>query len=78
MWSCLLSRLGKICGNFEDFDNFCFVACFDKIKSSSVCFACGEKFREKDIIKIESGGTGYAANSGENLIAKKITPSAWV
>lgn len=52
-------------------------ACFDKVKSSGTCFTCGEKFKERDIIRLEGGGTGYAGNS-DNLIAKKITPSAWI
>jgi len=56
----------------------CCAPCFEKTKSSGVCFLCGEKFKDKDVIKIQSGGTGYAANSGDNLIAKKVTPSAWI
>jgi len=37
-----------------------------------------KKFREKHILRMEIGGTGYAGSSGEKLNATKFSATAWV
>jgi len=53
------------------------LGCCEKFKDEKICTACDVPYRESDVIKMQSGGTGFSGHD-ENLIAKKITPSAWM
>jgi len=52
--------------------------CLAKIKHDRQCVVCSKSFAEKDIIKLETGGTGYAGSLGEKLNATKTCPTAWL
>mmetsp|Transcript_26865 Transcript_26865/g.37842 ORF Transcript_26865/g.37842 Transcript_26865/m.37842 type:complete len:294 (-) Transcript_26865:1291-2172(-) len=54
--------------------------CYDRVKSDKVkqCPQCSKPFKEKHVIKMETGGTGFAGSAGEKLNATKVTPTAWL
>jgi len=54
-------------------------ACIDLfIKSESKCYVCEKKLRhDKDVVRLQAGGTGYAAH-GEKLVTEKYSAAAWV
>jgi len=52
--------------------------CLEKIKKDAQCYVCSKKFKEKHLIKLQSGGTGYAGSTGDKLTAKVVTPTAWL
>lgn len=63
--------------------------CHDKTKQDSACFVCSKKFKDRHVIKIQTGGkstcgcfeflgTGYSGGTGEKLTAKIVTATAWV
>jgi len=47
------------------------------VKSEKKCFICNVPCRDKDIIKLEEGATGFSGH-GAKLEATKLTPVAWV
>lgn len=35
------------------------------------CALAGKKIRDKDVIELKTGGTGYAAHDGERVMSQK-------
>jgi len=52
--------------------------CLDKLKKDGQCYVCSKKIKDKHIIKLQSGGTGFAGSTGEKLTAQVVTPTAWL
>jgi len=50
------------------------IPCLDTLKKDKTC-TCGKEFKEKHILKLETGGTAYAESSGEKLKPTVITPA---
>jgi len=48
--------------------------CFDTIKNDKQC-VCSKPFKDKNIIKLDNGGTAYSESSGEKLKPKAFTPA---
>jgi len=53
------------------------LGCSEKFKSEKICTVCDTSFKMEDIIKLQSGGTGFAGHD-EKIVAKKESPAAWV
>jgi len=53
------------------------LGCSQKFKSEKICTVCDTPYKETDVIRLQSGGTGFSGHD-DNLEAKKITPAAWV
>jgi len=51
------------------------VFCLECIKNEKQCALCSVKFREKDMIKLDTSGTGFSSTT-EKIVASKYTPSA--
>lgn len=46
--------------------------CLTKVATEPRCFTCNRAFEKKTVIKLDSGGTGYAGHeSGQRLVAVK-------
>jgi len=54
------------------------IHCLDQLKKEEQCAVCSVKFKEKSVIKLQSGGTGYSGSLGEKLTATVTTPTAWL
>jgi len=52
-------------------------ACCEKFKNEKICTVCDTPFKSDSIIKLQSGGTGFAGHD-EKIIAKKEAAGAWV
>jgi len=50
------------------------VGCLETLKQDKAC-TCGKGFKEKHILRMESGGTAYSESSGEKLKPKVVTPA---
>jgi len=66
------SALLKECGHV-----ICQTCANNFIKLEKKCFVCNVPCRDKDIIKLEEGATGFSGH-GAILEATKISPVAWV
>jgi len=58
----LLSRCGHVICD----------SCLTKVATEPRCFTCNRSFEKKELVKLDSGGTGFAGHeSGQRLVAKK-------
>jgi len=53
------------------------LSCCEKFANEKICTVCDKPYRESDIIRLQSGGTGYSGHD-ENIMGKKITPTPWL
>jgi len=51
--------------------------CADAIQNDKACPQCSKKFKEKHLIKIDTG-TSYAGSSGTKLNVTQLSETAWV
>jgi nitric oxide synthase-interacting protein len=55
----------------------CMQCVTDYVSKERKCFVCTQPAGEKDVIKLQEGGTGYV-DHGSSVLSKKATPAAWV
>eukprot|EP01111_Echinosteliopsis_oligospora_P011728 TRINITY_DN3930_c0_g1_i1.p1 TRINITY_DN3930_c0_g1~~TRINITY_DN3930_c0_g1_i1.p1 ORF type:complete len:314 (-),score=83.46 TRINITY_DN3930_c0_g1_i1:290-1231(-) len=53
------------------------LGCCEKFRDEKICTVCDMPFRIDDIIRLQSGGTGFAGHD-EKIVAKKEQANAWV
>jgi len=53
------------------------LGCCEKFSSERICTVCDKPYKESDMIRLQSGGTGFAGHD-DNIVAKKITPTPWL
>jgi len=61
----------KSCGHVQ-----C-LSCCEKFSNDKICTVCDKPYREVDVIKLQSGGTGFSSHD-DNIEATKITPTPWL
>jgi len=52
-------------------------SCCEKFSNDRLCTVCDKPYKETDMIKLQSGGTGFSSHD-DNIVAKKITPTPWL
>jgi len=53
------------------------LSCCEKFANERICTVCDKPYKEADMIRLQSGGTGYSGHD-DNIIARKVTPAPWL